>query len=51
MFAAEHLLLLLAVFLQWAISPVPKNVRVAIARRKYLAKQRLFKSAGKVKED
>ena len=36
-FGFEHVLLAVAVWLRWAIHPVPKEVRVAIARREYLA--------------
>lgn len=39
-FGFEHLLLVLALWLRWAIHPVPKKVRLAIARRKYLAEHR-----------
>ena len=46
-FGAEHLLLLVALFLQWAISPVPKSVRIAISRRKYHAKQQMLLPEGK----
>lgn len=35
-FGFEHLLLVMAVLLQWSIHPVPKWVRVGIARREYL---------------
>ena len=40
-FGFEHLLLVVAVWLQWVIKPVPKWVRLAIARREYLNKQRM----------
>ena len=40
-FGFEHLLLVVAVWLQWAISPTPKWVRLAIARREYLTKKRI----------
>ena len=39
-FGFEHLLMVLAVLLQWSIQPVPKWVRVAIARREHLALKR-----------
>ena len=39
-FGFEHLLLILALWMRHAIHPVPKKVRVAIARRNYLAEQR-----------
>ena len=38
-FGFEHALLLLALWLQWVINPIPKWVRTAIARREYLAKE------------
>ena len=37
----EHLLLLVAILLMKSINPVPKWVRIAIDRRKYLSQQRL----------
>ena len=40
-FGFEHLLLVVAVWLQWAIRPTPKWVRLAIARREYLTKKRI----------
>ena len=40
-FGFEHLLLIVAVWLQWVIKPQPKWVRLAIARREYLAKEKL----------
>ncbi len=43
-FGFEHVLLLGALWLQWAIHPVPKWVRTAIARRKYLASQEKAKT-------
>ena len=39
-FGFEHLLLVVAVWLQWAIKPEPKWVRLAVARREYLARER-----------
>ena len=39
-FGFEHLLLVVAVWLQWVIKPEPKWVRLAIARKEYLAKER-----------
>ena len=39
-FGFEHLLLVLALWLRWAIHPVPKKVRLAIARCQYLAEHR-----------
>ena len=44
-FGFEHLLLVVAVWLQWVIKPVPKRVRLAIARREYLSKQRMAAAA------
>jgi hypothetical protein len=44
-FGFEHLLLVVAVWLQWVIKPVPKWVRLAIARREYLNKQRMAAAA------
>ena len=40
MFGFEHLLLILALWMRHAFQPVPKKVRVAIARRNYLTEQR-----------
>ena len=40
MFGFEHLLLILALWMRYAIHLAPKEVRVAIERRNYLAKQR-----------
>ena len=40
-FGFEHLVLVVAVWLQWVIKPVPKWVRLAIAGRDYLNKQRM----------
>lgn len=42
-FGFEHLLLVIAVWLQCVIKPEPKWVRVAIARREYLAKEKAKK--------
>lgn len=39
-FGFEHLLLVLAMWLRYAIHPTTKRVRLAIARRNYLAQQR-----------
>ena len=39
-FGFEHLLLVLALWLRYAIHPVTKSVRLAITRRNYLAQQR-----------
>ena len=39
-FGCEHMLLLVAVWLRYAIHPVTKPVRLAIARRNYLAQHR-----------
>jgi hypothetical protein len=47
-FGFEHLLLVVAVWLQWVIKPVPKWVRLAIARRDYLNKHRMAAAAHKV---
>ena len=44
-FGFEHLLLVAAVVLQWSVNPVPKWVRVAIARREYLATKRAVAAA------
>ena len=33
-------MLVVAVWLQWAIKPEPKWVRLAVARREYLARER-----------
>ena len=44
-FGFEHLLLVMAVALQWSIHPVPKWVRVAIARREHLAMKRAAAAA------
>lgn len=44
-FGFEHLLLVVAVLLQWSIHPVPKWVRVAIARREHLATKRAAAAA------
>jgi hypothetical protein len=38
-FGCEHLLLLVAVWLRYAIHPTAKTVRLAIARRDYLSSQ------------
>ena len=35
-FGCEHLLLLVSLWLRYAIHPTPKRVRLAIARRNYL---------------
>ena len=48
-FGFEHALLLLALWLQWVIAPVPKWVRIAIARRDYLAGRR--EEADKTKQE
>ena len=40
MFGCEHVLLLVAAWLRYAIHTVTKPVRLAIARRNYLAQQR-----------
>ena len=40
MFGFEHLLLVVAVLLRWSIHPVPKWVRVALARREHLTNKR-----------
>ena len=45
-FGAEHIILLAALFLQWAIAPVPKRVSIAIARREFLAQKRMAREAG-----
>lgn len=39
-FGFEHVLLVVAVFLQLHIHPVPKWVQIALQRRKYLALKR-----------
>lgn len=39
-FGFEHFLLLVAVILQWLVNPMPKWVRVALARREHLAMKR-----------
>ena len=44
-FGFEHLLLVVSIFFYWAIQPVPKWVRLSIARREYLAKERLAKAS------
>ncbi len=44
-FGFEHLLMVLALLLQCSINPVPKWVRVAIARREYLALKRVATTA------
>ena len=41
-FGAEHILILIALLLQWAISPVPEWVRIRIARRNYLEQMRIL---------
>lgn len=40
-FGCEHLLLILALWLRYAIHSTTKPVRLAIARRNYLSQQRL----------
>ena len=45
-FGAEHVILLAALFLQWAIASVPKRVSIAIARREFLAQKRMAREAG-----
>ena len=40
MFGCEHLLLLGVLGLRYAIHPITKTVRVAIARRKFLLKKK-----------
>ena len=42
-FGAEHILILIALLLQWAISPVPEWVRIRIARRNYLERMHIAK--------
>ncbi len=44
-FSFEHILLVVAVWLQWAIKPRPKWVRLAIARRDYLTREKLLRQA------
>lgn len=44
-FGFEHMLLVMAVLLQWSINPVPKWVRVALARREHLAMKRAATAA------
>ena len=39
-FGFEHILLVIAVILQHMVHPVPKWVRIAIARREYLSQKR-----------
>ena len=39
-FGCEHLLLVVALWLRYAIHPTTKTVRLAIARRNYLLSQR-----------
>jgi len=39
-FGFEHVLLVIAVILQHMVHPVPKWVRIAIARREYLSRKR-----------
>lgn len=39
-FGFEHVLLVLAFLLQYVVHPVPKWVRISIARRKYLKRKR-----------
>lgn len=56
-FGFEHLLLVLAMWLRYAIHPTTKRVRLAIARRNYLAQQRsedaqiVERKTGKTKSD
>ena len=51
MFGFEHILLVVALWLQWMVKPVPKWVRIGIARREYLAGERLAKAAGSKSKD
>ena len=44
-FGFEHLLLVVSIFFYWAVQPVPKWVRLSIARREYLARERLAKTS------
>lgn len=51
MFGFEHVLLVLALWLQWMIKPVPKWVRLAVARREFLARERVARERAEEEKD